>query len=102
MKKLALVLLITSFSVMAESIPEKPPISYSYTNWEIDYSTVCQNYKRGSVIYRNCRSYALEFFRDQCDDFTRQVDNYGSNASVQTIKHKDMFCHASASYTPIN
>lgn len=102
MKKIALVLLIASSFVLAESIPEKPPISYTYTDFVIDNSTVCQNYKRGSVIYRNCRSYALEFFRDKCDSFTREVENLGNNAPSTTTNSKSMFCHAASSYTPIN
>jgi len=106
MKKLFMALAITSAcsTSFAESIPEKPPISYNYdtASWSIDNSSVCFNYKYGSVIYRNCRSYAVEYFSEQCDKYKSILDNKGRNASQQEENMKSMFCHAASTYSPVN
>lgn len=38
-------------------------------NGSIDYSTVCQNYKSGSFIYRDCRKGAKQRFKDMCGKY---------------------------------
>ena len=98
MKSLSLALLLT-ISIAANA---SPPANYTYTDWVIDNSTVCNNYKYGSVIYRDCRSGALEFFRERCDQLKQQVDNLGMNAPEITRHQKEMFCHAASTFTPVN
>lgn len=106
MKKIFLILALSvPFSAtFAESIPQKPPISYKYDTaaWTIDNSSVCYNYKYGSVIYRNCRSYAVEYFTKQCDKYKNILDNKGRNASSEEQNMESMFCHAASTYSPVN
>ncbi len=51
-------------------------------NGRIDYSTVCKNYKYGSIIYRDCRKGAKKSFKQMCQQ--------GSSAA----------CHAENNYLP--
>ena len=98
MKPLSFALLL-AISTAANA---SPPANYTYNNWIIDNSTVCNNYKYGSVIYRDCRSGALEFFREKCDQLKEQVENLGMNAPEITRHQKEMFCHAASTFTPVN
>ncbi len=66
MKHLALGLLLLAGLATADTIPQKPPVQYRYSHWRIDNASVCFNYPRGSVIYRNCRSHALQLFKQRC------------------------------------
>ncbi|MCI0918252.1 hypothetical protein JNA64_13855 [Pseudomonas stutzeri] len=38
-------------------------------NDQIDFSSVCQNYKRGSLIYRDCRKGAKVSFKEMCSRY---------------------------------
>lgn len=98
MKPLSLALLLA----VSMSGNAAPAASYTYTNWTIDNSSVCNNYKYGSVIYRDCRSGALEFFRDQCEKHKQTVENLGVNTPEVTRHEKDMFCHAASTFSPVN
>lgn len=102
MKPIAVLLLIASTAAFADNKPEKPPARWRYYGNTIDNASVCYNYKYGSVIYRNCRSYALEFFKQRCDQLKQQVENLGMNAPEVTRHEKEMFCHAASTFTPVN
>ncbi|AHL74611.1 hypothetical protein CH92_05675 [Stutzerimonas stutzeri] len=39
---------------------------WTVVNDQIDFSSVCQNYKRGSLIYRDCRKGAKVAFKQMC------------------------------------
>jgi len=98
MKPLSLALLL----FVSMSGNAAPVASYSYTNWIIDNSSVCNNYKYGSVTYRDCRSGALEFFREKCDQLKQRVEDLGMNAPEITRHEKEMFCHAASTFSPVN
>ncbi len=38
-------------------------------NDQIDFNSVCQNYKRGSLIYRDCRKGAKVAFKQMCNQY---------------------------------
>lgn len=63
-------------------------------NWqvvgnEIDPSSVCMNYRRGSIEHRECRKGARQWFKDEC----RAVD-HGDAAHRR-------YCSAAASFNPM-
>lgn len=39
---------------------------WTMVNGQIDYNSVCQNYQRGSLIYRDCRKGAKAAFKKMC------------------------------------
>ncbi|MBC8650700.1 hypothetical protein GYM54_07965 [Pseudomonas sp. MTM4] len=43
--------------------------AWTVVNGQIDYNSVCQNYKRGSLIYRDCRKGAKVAFKQMCDQY---------------------------------
>lgn len=67
-----------------ESAGKKVGGSFSWleTNEQIDYSTVCQNYTQGSLIYRDCRKGAKQSFARMCK------------------QGKRLACHAENNYMP--
>jgi len=42
---------------------------WTVVNGQIDYNSVCQNYKRGSLIYRDCRKGAKIAFKRMCSRY---------------------------------
>lgn len=42
---------------------------WTVVNGQIDYNSVCQNYKRGSLIYRDCRKGAKVAFKRMCNRY---------------------------------
>ncbi|MGA6099191.1 hypothetical protein ACPESN_15150 [Stutzerimonas marianensis] len=42
---------------------------WTVVNDQIDFSSVCQNYKRGSLIYRDCRKGAKVAFKQMCGQY---------------------------------
>jgi len=42
---------------------------WTVVNDQIDFSSVCQNYKRGSFIYRDCRKGAKVAFKQMCSRY---------------------------------
>ncbi|QGZ32163.1 hypothetical protein [Stutzerimonas stutzeri] len=42
---------------------------WTVVNDQIDFSSVCQNYKRGSLIYRDCRKGAKVAFKKMCSRY---------------------------------
>lgn len=42
---------------------------WTVVNDQIDFSSVCQNYKRGSLIYRDCRKGAKVAFKQMCSRY---------------------------------
>ena len=42
---------------------------WTVVNDQIDFSSVCQNYKRGSLIYRDCRKGAKVAFKRMCSRY---------------------------------
>jgi len=42
---------------------------WTVVNDQIDYNSVCQNYKRGSLVYRDCRKGAKVAFKKMCSRY---------------------------------
>lgn len=58
---------------------------YEYDGQHITFSTVCSNYRKGSIDYRNCRKAAKRWFNTRCNDSSRSGR---------------MYCHASNAFRP--
>ena len=90
-------------STTAQRVQHKPVLQTGYWTWTgadnrkarlkiqwqtvngwIGYHTVCQNERRGSIEYRDCRKAAKEYFVHRC----------------RTEKRK-AFCHAENNYNPL-
>ena len=55
---------------------------------DIDHSSVCSNYRRGSIDYRECRKGAKRWFKDQC------IKNSDADA-------RSRYCSAASSFSPM-
>ncbi|MFS2158256.1 hypothetical protein ACCD10_12955 [Pseudomonas sp. Pseusp122] len=64
----------------------------------IDDSSVCGNYRRGSVEFRECRKGAKVYFRDQCQSWGKRWDQSGGAGSKAA---QERFCSAASSFNPI-
>jgi hypothetical protein len=66
---------------------------------EIVSSTVCADYRKGSIKYRECRSQARQLFKRNCQKYTSDYRNaQSSNLSVKANKSK--FCSAANKFRP--
>ena len=81
-------LLVVFFS---SAVFAQPIVKWYYTNWRIDNATVCYNYTKNSVEWRECRRYASLYFREQCGVYSRSSD----------VNRRQMFCSAASSYSPL-
>jgi hypothetical protein len=54
---------------------------------DVDASSVCLNYRQGSMEYRNCRKAAKQWFKNQCRE--------GRNAEAA----RQRYCSAASSFT---
>jgi hypothetical protein len=64
----------------------------------IDDSSVCANYRRGSIEYRECRKGAKVYFREKCREWGKRRAKDGSDAS-QAIEER--FCSAGEGSNPL-
>jgi hypothetical protein len=63
-------------------------------NDDIDSSSVCLNYKRGSIDYRECRKGAKQWFKDQCQQAGRGAGEGGGIT-------KRRYCSAASTFSPM-
>lgn len=56
---------------------------------DVDASSVCLNYRQGSIEYRNCRKVAKQWFKNQCRE--------GRNAEAA----RQQYCSAASSFSPM-
>lgn len=64
----------------------------------IDDGSVCGNYRRGSIEYRECRKGAKVYFRDQCKEWGKRWDQSGAAASRFA---QERFCSAASMFNPM-
>lgn len=60
-------------------------VYYEYDGTHVTFASVCSNYRKGSIDYRNCRKAARQWFGTRCNS---------SNASGR------MYCHADNAFRP--
>lgn len=64
----------------------------------IEGSSVCANYRRGSIEYRECRKGAKVYFREKCREWGSRRSQQRSDAS-QALEQR--FCSASNGFNPL-
>ncbi|GFM66472.1 hypothetical protein Q1J52_14590 [Pseudomonas lijiangensis] len=71
---------------------------WSITDNRIEGSSVCTNWPRGSIEYRECRKGAKVYFREQCKSWSRQWDrsHAGSSKAAQ-----QRYCSAGEGFNPL-
>lgn len=60
-------------------------VYYEYDNSTITFASVCSNYRKGSIDYRNCRKAGKQWFGERCNT---------SNSAGR------MYCHADNAFRP--
>lgn len=71
---------------------------WTVNNNRIDGSSVCANYRRGSIEFRECRKGAKVYFREKCREWGKRRDKDGSEASQAT---QERFCSAGDGFNPL-
>lgn len=64
----------------------------------IDDTSVCSNYRRGSIEYRECRKGAKVYFRDQCREWGKRWEQ---NAAAVSRSAQERFCNAASTFNPM-
>ena len=93
---------LTSFAAEARDNKKTYTIKWKERNNRIIDSTVCFNYKYGSIGARECRSSALAHFKEQCSDLTEKSNAYGHPHNKTLRQERNKFCVAKNSFSPIN
>lgn len=89
--------LLISCSTLAAG--NKVNVMWRVKGKQIDYSSVCYNYQKNTVDWRDCRSQAVGVFKQRCSQYQRQADKPGASDSVQNAAL--MYCHATHQYYPL-
>lgn len=79
---------ITLFTISSNVLCEKTYTTdpkWKIVNKLIDFESVCYNYKKGSIKYRECRNHAASIFKERC----RKTKS-------------EKFCHANYHFKPVN
>ena len=75
---------------------------WTINNNRIDGSTVCTNYRRGSIEYRECRKGAKVYFREKCrEEGQLRSRKAGSNNSNNSEAVEQRFCSAGEGFNPL-
>ena len=69
----------------ASGLETQYELYYEYDDTYITFASVCSNYRKGSINYRNCRKAAKQWFGSKCN-------NGSSNGR--------MYCHARNAFLP--
>ncbi|MCY1365244.1 hypothetical protein D9M69_520830 [compost metagenome] len=72
--------------------------SWTVVDNYIDGGTVCGNYKRGSIDYRECRKGAKQFFKNECRAWGERWENH---REPRNDRMKQRYCSAANSFSPM-
>lgn len=73
-------------------------VSWTSINNHIDGRTVCNNFRRGSIDYRECRKAAKQHFHEECRTWRAR---YKESRSDQSDSMKTRYCVAASSFSPM-
>ncbi|PVZ20066.1 hypothetical protein SAMN05660463_00745 [Pseudomonas sp. URIL14HWK12:I9] len=71
---------------------------WSISDNSIDGTSVCDNHRRGSIEYRECRKGAKVFFREQCRSWASRASDDGQPWSERM---KARYCSADSAFSPL-
>lgn len=87
--------------VQARLIPKKPyKVLWREEHGRIDTASVCANFSRATLDYRQCRSYAVDVFKRKCRKYTRRYEQAGSATRQTERRMKRKFCSAYRRFSP--
>jgi hypothetical protein len=71
--------------------------------WDTDdhkimHRSVCDDYTKGSLQYRECRKKAKLFFKDQCQAYKMKYDRSSVSKREEIKPVKDMFCYSARNF----
>ena len=90
----------TSFSTEKEE-PEYR-IRWKESAGNILYSSVCYDYKSGSIEFRGCRKQAKLYFKSECRALSKEI-NGASKYNAKSIEvRKNKLCKAANEFNPIS
>lgn len=72
--------------------------NWTAINNRIDSRSVCANYRRGSIDYRECRKAAKQHFHEQCREWRDQADN---DREAWSIRMQRRYCSAASGFSPM-
>lgn len=72
---------------------------WTVINDRIEGTSVCANYRRGSIEYRECRKGAKVYFREKCREWSARASKDHADFS-QAIKQR--FCSAGDNFNPLS
>lgn len=72
--------------------------TWTTVNNYIDGGSVCDNHKRGSIDYRECRKGAKQFFKEQCRAWAEQWQN---NREPRSDRLRQRYCSAASNFSPM-
>lgn len=64
----------------------------------IDGRSVCANYRRGSIEYRECRKGAKQYFHEECRTWRAR---YNNDRMTHSDRMKIRYCSAASSFNPM-
>lgn len=67
-------------------------------NNRIDYGSVCQNHRKGSIEYRECRKAAKQWYHRQCRRWDKRWDHDRQDFSKQM---RERYCSAANGFSPM-
>ncbi len=99
-----LVLLTLGVAYSADAGVVAPKKRYRVT-WEerdgrIDSDSVCADHKNGSIAYRECRSYAIDYFHAQCHKHREGVESSVGAKREKERTLRDKFCNIADRFYP--
>lgn len=83
-------------------LKEKKPykVRWSEHGGHIDTSSVCNDFARSSLEYRQCRSYAVDVFKRKCRKYRDRLESAGAATRAKERRMKQKFCSASRRFSP--
>lgn len=69
-------------------------LSWEEKNHRIVSTSICAQFDRGSLDYRRCRSYALDYFQEKCHKHSRKHERAGGKERKTQRRLKDKYCAA--------
>lgn len=72
--------------------------TWTIVNNYIDNGSVCDNHKRGSIDYRECRKGAKQFFKAECRGWGERLQQ-DREPSSELMKQR--YCSAASSFSPM-
>lgn len=106
MERFVVYLLLFSLSMLSPAMAAGKTIYYKLywreRNGEIVLSSVCDNYRYGSIAYRGCRAQAKKHFKSKCRTYRLKEENAGGALRERYHLKRQRFCRAASQFGAVN